>query len=236
MPNLPRAQSAHAQVLRSDIAALQDRLRSAGLDHTLPSASMRKSIDDSLSWLSWRRAFCVPVVCAMILPVLVLLLLAAAAAPHFKPPHNISPLSQPIFFHPDLPFLNRVLEYAFPLMFPVSKLGICPLHDGADFDTCLNAMRSRMDRINELQYGPLLAHYEEIVVTVPGQSQLDRGVGDGDLPPVEIVLLRPKNVADDEPLPLVVWFHGGGMVLGGHRDGQVIIMSSALISLQLHRW
>jgi len=220
MNDFARVRAAQADVLRSDIAALQNRLRKAGLEHTLPSARVPTSMDRSQSLLTWRRAFFVPVVCAVTLPLFVILILAAAAAPQFKTPHNISPSAKPIWLNSDLPFLNRILEYAFPLMFPVSRLGICPLHDSADFGTCLTAMRSRMDRINELQYEPILAHYEETVVTTaPGQSPLDGNLSNDDVPPIEIVLLRPKSVPKDKPLPLLVWFHGGGMVLGGHRDG-----------------
>jgi acetyl esterase/lipase len=76
-----------------------------------------------------------------------------------------------------------------------------------------------MDQVNELQYAQLLAQYDETVINVPGQSSLGGGFGSSDAPAVEVVLLRPKGAPPDERLPLVVWMHGGGMVLGSHRDG-----------------
>ena len=153
---------------------------------------------------------------SFVFPVVLAIAAGAYASFIFHYPQILSsgPRSNalPIWRHPDMPFLNSLLECGFPLVLHSASVADCPI-DGAD-DSCQDSLRTGYSKLNDGQYKATASrYYSETVVKVPEI---------GSLKSIDVVVLRPRDVPRDKKLPLVVWFHGGGLTLGHAREGYML--------------
>uniref|UniRef100_A0A7S2EUR3 Alpha/beta hydrolase fold-3 domain-containing protein n=1 Tax=Trieres chinensis TaxID=1514140 RepID=A0A7S2EUR3_TRICV len=112
-----------------------------------------------------------------------------------------------VYANPHLSAGNKLLEYIFPALLDVGSMIPCSILS-PDL-ACMSGART--STVDESSFRALLKTHEETTIDIER---------DGGGLPLKVVLLLPRNRNPlDPPPPLIVWFHGGGFVVGGARDG-----------------
>lgn len=153
--------------------------------------------------MRWCSIKCCCVVCPVVFAILAQLAFFKLSTPEGGPIELEGAV--PIYKNVNLSVANKVVEYVFPLLLPVGQLVACALDD----DLCAKPMRETLKKLDDSQFAGLLKTHDETRIS------FERSKG----PPLDIVLVRPKDVPANKYLPLVLWMHGGGLAVGTARDG-----------------
>lgn len=122
----------------------------------------------------------------------------------------------PVWRNPDLTFINKFLEYVFPLLIPLGSLTRCsievPNHD------CMRKAREAPSRGVDMLWGLAFDKtHDEIIEKIPRKDGTE----------LIVRVMVPSSFSETEVergdimiahAPLVFYFHGGGFVLGGSKD------------------
>lgn len=133
------------------------------------------------------------------------------------------PDAVPIWRKSELTFVNRLVEYIFPLVAPIHSMARCPFEPPDP--QCMSKARDTTKKVNDMGWRAMLQEgtYSETSFAVEQQTQTGHG-------PVEVVVLYPSNATDDElrSAPTIVFLHGGGFVLGAARDMYMLTILKGL--------